>query len=398
MNIQTQYTLKNGENVTIRNAILEDALKIQVLYYRIYRGEYPLTIVTDINELINAIQSANKICMVIEDNSRIIGSVFYLINRYNRIAKSFAAAVHSDYRGNALTEVTMQLVEKEILKKDGICDLVYATTRTFSTAPQKLTQNLGYKKMGIFPNVHKVQYFETHALVALYSEYALKKRKRKPILLPELKPLYDIVKKEVELNEPEIEDYKAPPYNGDLYEFEIIEAREFIKNRFVDDKAKRGISVNFYPFHIPNLMLITPDQSIEVYMFVEKADGYGCIIGGLYPDVNYCKLLRSLTKKCQNIGFKYLEVIVDAYTLEIQRALLNSRFLPSAYFPALRHVNELDNNPFFKPGERVDYVVFSRSFQALDFKNLKLEGLNKEYLRYYYNMWKKLYIDEGLDF
>lgn len=394
--LHVEQLLKDGGTVHIRQAVLEDVVKIQDLYHHIYRGDYPLSVVTDYDELVRTITGDEAVWMVIEDGDRLVGSVIYLIDHRIRIAKAFAAVILPEYRGNDLTEKTMCLVEEAILREDGPCDVVYATTRTYSPAPQKLTAKLGYKRLGIFPNVHKVRSYETHGLAARFAQHAFEMRRKQPVILPELEALYNVVRKDLEFGEALIDNYEQEPYEGPLITFEAVDAPHFVKSRFYRAISTNRISMRFFPFLEPNFLLVSPDQEIEVYLYYEKADGHACIIGGHFPGVDYCKLLRSVTHTGKELGMRYLEILVGAYKPKRQRAVLNARFLPSAFFPAMRYIGEGENYSFYTPGERLDYFVFSRSFEPLDFNNLRLEGINKIYLRYYYVMWKKLFIDETL--
>ena len=46
---------------------------------------------------------------------------------------------------------------------------------------------------------------------------------------------------------------------------------------------------------------------------------------------------------------------------------------------------------FQKEGDsRYDYVVFSRSFEILDFENLSFKGINKKYVDEYIKAWSNI--------
>ena len=47
-------------------------------------------------------------------------------------------------------------------------------------------RRLGFVSLGIFPNVHRTQEYETHGLKALFHPDAFKRRKRVPRLIPEV--------------------------------------------------------------------------------------------------------------------------------------------------------------------------------------------------------------------
>jgi hypothetical protein len=80
------------------------------------------------------------------------------------------------------------------------------------------------------------------------------------------------------------------------------------------------------------------------------------------------------------LGARYLEFIMRADDLENIDAVLTSKFIPSAYFPAMHREEE----------GRYDFVVFSRSFEILNFRDLSLEGINQKFMLQYFNLWKEL--------
>ena len=386
--------LSNGKVATIRRAIKEDAYKIQELYFLVYNGRYPLSLINDIHELNAALTGDDFVWVLIFIEDKLIGSVIYEIDHEQRIAKSFGAVIITEFRGHNLTGIAMKHVQDMILGKDKMCDIIYATTRTESSAPQKLTEKLGYKKLGLFPNVRKVVDYETHCLTAIFDDYAFETRKKPPVILPELKDIYEITRAELKLEHATIEDYIDEDENTDkeLIEFEVISAENYVKRRFKYGIEKKIISMHFFPFQKPNLLLCSKDLTVEIYLYHALEDNHSCIIGGRFEDYDYHLILESVCATAKLLGIRYLELLVGAYKPKTLREVLNARFLPSAYFPALKLVTEEDN-PFLKKGERLDHFVFSRSFEMLDFKDIKLEGIYKKYLKNYFIMWKRLYID-----
>ena len=45
--------------------------------------------------------------------------------------------------------------------------------------------------------------------------------------------------------------------------------------------------------------------------------------------------------------------------------------------------------------QRYDFVIFSRSYEILNFRNIRLEGINREYLNQYLQLWKKKFAGAG---
>ena len=68
--------------------------------------------------------------------------------------------------------------------------------------------------------------------------------------------------------------------------------------------------------------------------------------------------------------------------MNILNKVLKAKFIPCGYLPAFQLEGE----------KRYDYVVFSRSFEILDFNNLELTGENQKYLRNYIGLWEQKFL------
>ncbi|MBI3543773.1 MAG: GNAT family N-acetyltransferase, partial [Deltaproteobacteria bacterium] len=156
----------------VRVATPDDALRIINLYHEIYEGTYPDARMTDFAKLRRVLASDDYVWIVADDGRAIVGSIVYRVDPVNLLAKVFGGAVLPAYRGHKLTEKLMVYGTDRLKRLHRPVEVVYATTRTVLEAPQKLTSNLGYRKLGIFPNVHKTAEYETHALTALFSATA----------------------------------------------------------------------------------------------------------------------------------------------------------------------------------------------------------------------------------
>ncbi len=388
--------LGDGRKVCGRCAQIGDESKIQALYNKIYNNKYPLSIVNDRQQLTAALTGKEFLWVLVLNGDEAVGSVVYQIDHQQRIGKAFAAVVDPAYQGHRLTEMAMGLVEKQILSAEGSCDLIYATTRTVSLAPQKLTEKLGYAKLGIFPNVHRVMKYETHALTAHYGPGTLNKRRTRPQILPELESLYTITKEELGLDEAEIVDADVATCR-DFIVLDVIREEKYVRDRFIEGVAANHIANRFYSFQNPNVLLKAPDGSFEIFLFLEHADGHACIIGGRSGDTDYNIILNSVVASCREMGVRYIEMLIGAYRPLSQRIALSAKFIPSAFFPALRLIKAEDNHSFFSDGERSDYFIFSRSFEGLDFASLRIAGSNRKYLQYYFQMWQKMFIGDVLE-
>ena len=66
------------------------------------------------------------------------------------------------------------------------------------------------------------------------------------------------------------------------------------------------------------------------------------------------------------------------------RDALSARFIPSAYYPAMRWEPDREHGR--------DYLAMSRSMAILDFRGLRLQPAYAEYLQEYFRLWRELYI------
>lgn len=374
-------------DVLIRVAKLADMRRIQMLYAEVYGGSYSIPIVTDKEKMRSAIENDDYYWMVAECEGRIVGSLVYAVDLLYRNSKAFGAVVSQEFRKHDLAFTMMKLVLDDITKNKDLVDLVYATTRTANYAPQKLTESLGFIKLGIFPNSNRLQYNETHCLTGYFTERAMQRRRQTPEIIPEIAPFYEIVRKQIKLEDPKIadvkRDYSDHKIKIPLLNFEAITAPEFVKNRWKKTKSNSFFERTFMPFHEPNLILITPDQGTEVYLTFNQKDKYSVVVGGVTNEGSFAVVLESIAQKMSAMDMAYVEVIIDAYSPEIQRDALDARFIPTAYFPCGKRMEE----------KRYDTIVFSRTFDILDFRNVKIISLYKNFLHEYLKLWRENYIE-----
>ncbi|PIS47323.1 MAG: hypothetical protein COT17_04065 [Elusimicrobia bacterium CG08_land_8_20_14_0_20_51_18] len=384
--MEKTVTVPGKGEITIRPARIQDMRRIQVLYAEIYGASYSVTLITDKEKMRYAIEHDDYYWLVAEFQNRIIGSLVYAIDLKDRISKAFGAVVSQEFRKHDLAYTMMKLVLDDITHTRDLVDLVYATTRTASSAPQRLTESLGFIKLGIFPNTHKVSENETHCLTAYMTEKALKKRRKNPRFIPEIRPFYEIVLKQLKLDKPSIEDYKSP-YSDHKQKiptlaFEMITAPGFVKNRYKSVKREGFFAATFMPFHEPNLIFVTLDGKTEIYLHYNTKDKYSVVMGG-FTDQHMTVVLDSLSQKLNELNMSYVEVIVDAYSPEYQRMAVDARFIPTGYFPCSKRVGN----------RRYDCIVFSRTFEILDFRNVKIISLYRNILKEYLKLWRENYVE-----
>lgn len=379
--------MAGDSSYTIRLALPSDALEISILYQKVYKGQYTLPLMRDVNLLKAFLSAPSTVWVVAEKNRELVCSVIYEIDPQNRLAKTFGGAVAPEHRGAALLEKAMTFGFEALTRSNQTAvEVIYATTRTATKAPQIVTEKLGYRKLGIFPNVHRTDNYETHCLVAYFDGSALKKRFTNFLIHPAVAELFEIVQKECSLPHQEIATPEhlrsptAPLEPFELIPLEILDAPKYTIHKFRDLRETGQLPFSFYPFHEPNVMLTSPDDQIQVYLHLEPADQYCTIVGIRKPPaLSANQLLRNVSKLLRDRGVRYIETIVRADKLATLDHTLSAGFIPSAYFPAFQVQDD----------RRYDYIVLSRTFEILDFSGIELAGLNKKYLLMYFESWKK---------
>ncbi|MBI5623579.1 MAG: GNAT family N-acetyltransferase [Elusimicrobia bacterium] len=387
MNIEpTKVPMKGGGFAVVRKAAQGDAETLRRIYDAVYEGRYTLTIICDPEESRVALDREDIHWLVAEVEDRVVGSVVFSVDEGLKLAKVFGAVVLPEFRGSGLTEAAMRLGIAELVDGRGLAHSVYGTARTVSPAPRKLLKNLGFKDIGIFPNVRKVDNYETHCMSAYFRKGALESRVVPPRLPSCMKPFFSIVRRATGIGDAEWHDTRlepSSPYAGGWIDFELVCAPEFIRRRWKALKAERKLKMQFFPFHEPNLLLAAKDGSAEVYIHYCAADHHAAIIGGheSVPDLTH--LLNSVVMALDAHGARFLELLTSAYHPEVIKKILDARFIPSAYYPGLR----------WSQGRGHDYIVFTKSFVALDFRSIAAEGVFRDYLREYFSLWKTMYIE-----
>ncbi|MBI4425293.1 MAG: GNAT family N-acetyltransferase [Elusimicrobia bacterium] len=383
---RAELELGDGRRVAVGPARPDDVLKIRWLYHRIYGGSYPFSLVYNPAECAKAIESDRYLWLLARDGDQAVGSLIFTFNPAIALGKVFGGVVAEEYQGRDLAARMLAFGVQAVIGTLGAARTVYATTRTVNLGPQRLTEKAGFKKLGIFPNAHRVQRSETHTLGVYFGEGALEGRTRTPRLPLLLKPFFQLVRRETGLPEAEYADLALPAGSSAGTSFEVIQAGQFILRRFQEVKRSGKLALDFFPFHEPNLLLMSPDGRTELFLYRSSKDGH-CVLTGAYSEtLELHRLLDDGAAFLEDMGVRYLEALVDASDAESVNHALGARFLPSAYYPAMRW--DADG----KTGR--DYVVLSRSLAVLDFRGITLQPAYADYLREYFRLWRELHVGQ----
>ncbi len=378
--------------IIIRLAKVEDAMSITLLYQQVYQGHYPNPLMRDTAILSAFLTDTANVWVVAElrASGAIIGSVVFEADAPHRLSRSFGAAVMPEFRGHAILEKSMQYGQEHLIGSGNKADVIYGMTRTSSQAPQVITEKLGYKKLGIFPNIRRTDNFETHCLTALYAPDTLHKRFNQFKIHPSIARLFEIVRVECGMPPQPIatkEDFILDDFNQTI-DLELITAEKYVLHRFRTQEKLNMLQANFYPFHLPNMVISSPCQTVEIFIYTSSSDTYCTIMGVKKPrEYNFTWILDRCTALLRKIGVRYLEVMIRPDKTKIVERVLHARFIPCAYFPAF----QLNN------GLRYDFVIFSRTFEIPDFHNIHLTGKNMTYLEEYLLNLKQYFLEPHLN-
>lgn len=359
-----------GEEYIVARARSRDIKDIQALYDEVYEGKFTLPEIIQRKKMERILKSPDHLWVVAVKDKRICASYIFAFDHEKLIGKLYAAVVHPDFRGKDLM-VIMIKTTKKFLQNEGIyLDTVYATFRTVSLAPRKVLSELGFRSLGIFPNVHRVDEEETHGLQAWFSEDAMEKRKKPPFLLPEMASVYEIVREQMELEEAIICEDES---DREL-KFDKIHHGEIVKRMYRNSKKKGEMIFDFFPLHVPNVCFENKAENTRVYIYVEHKDGHSCITG-IRPGRNHdlVRILKATVHAAASMRMDYIELLVSAYDVRQQKASLDSGFLPCAYYPSFDLVS----------GERIDYIICAYSARDLNFANVRLFETDRKFVDAY---------------
>lgn len=387
-----ELVLQGNKGVVFQPATADDIEAIIDLYIKVYNGKYTLPEVADPEIIAKKVEDPNYFWTLAHLEGRVVGSVIFTIDPVNKIGKSYAAAVLSELRGRDVMRTMVKHSLKLLTERTRTCDVIYATTRTVSFAPQVVLEHLGFLPMGIFPNVRKVESFETHGLEVYFREQSLQYRRPRPQLIPEIIDFYNVARDELELEDEAEEiilDEQDPRKMGASIAFEVDENLDDIRAKYDSYQDKDMMQRVFFPFTEPNLLFTAKDGTADIFVNFNKLDGNGVILGYRFSGKDLRRTLMWFCEEAAKSGMRYIEMLVNAFKPEMQRLALDAKFLPCAYFPSMKMNDD---------GMREDFIIFSRSFEKLDFMNMHLVDTNRRFLDAFMKCWYSLLIRCQPDF
>lgn len=376
-----------GRRLLIREAHAADAAAIQALFNAIYKGKYPLEFGTDVEVLKRELADPETHLWLVardESKNRLVGAMMFAIGARHRMGKAGGGVVHPEYRKFGLASTMLKKGVRWLTETAKLVDVLYGTSRTVSEAPSRMVAEAGFHKMGFFPNAVQIEVLEHLNLDVYLTKRALEQRRQKPYLFAPFEDIYRIARRQLKLERAEIVTQREPlKLSSRKMPFAVIQDEKKAAEKFRLYSEQKRISNSFFPFHSPNWLLSAEDGGSDVFVWYGGVGKQASILGFRTDQVHVHDLLDSVAVALQNTGAAYVELLVDAYDYVTQQEAWTAKYIPSAYFPAMRLAHD---------GLRDDYFVVSRTFQILDFTSSWVMPENFPYLEAYMRSYDELYI------
>jgi GNAT superfamily N-acetyltransferase len=365
-------------------ARVDDIDELLQLYFAVYGPHYPLPVGSDRAASHRAISSQEEyLWLVTRDTARstIVGSCVFEMEKISKIGKVSGLVVHPEYRTR---NIARQMVNDGVAKLfSSAFDInsIYATTRTVSVAPQLAFLRNSFLPLGIFPNAHKIERYETLTLLARYKPGVFDRRSRVEEIPEKISPITTVMKEELKLPF----DARRVPQRmvgrgGDIA-FEFIFAAEYVRRKWLatfEDPYDR-----FYPFHTPNLLISSVDGSIELYAYFNSKDHYCTLISANTPMKELEGRMGRVFEQLKEFGVSYVETLIGLRYTESIQSLLSMQFLPSAIYPAMEE----------RDGKLHDFILLSRTMEPLNFSGMAIDSAFKPYVDQYVELWKQMLLE-----
>lgn len=378
--------MNTEHSIRIRHAVLADREELLALYLTVYGDDYPLELGTNKQLMTRLLEDGERafwFVAEVEGRSGIVASCVVELEPEFRIGKVTGAAVHPQCNGMGLAKKLIGHAVKDVMERAPSINTLYATTRTVSLASQKMLLSNGFKPLGIFPNARKIKSYETLTLMGLFREGVLEKRAPVEKIPPSLVELYLQTNRSIGDEKPVelVEDCPAFSTKTEHEEskWEFIQAAEFVEKRF-NEVFKDDRESTFYPFHRPNLLISNTTLGVELFASFSRKDHYCVLISANCPITTINGHFKKLAFAFKEIGIYYLETLVRLDYFNAICFLGANRFLPSAYYPAMREVD----------GVAHDYVLMTRTMVPLDFSESQLAPQFTPFVREYVRQWVEL--------
>ena len=376
-----------GRIVTVREARPGDAPAILDLFARIYKGKYPLDFGTDPVVLRAEIADPARSLWLVasaDGSPAPVAAMQFLIDPDNRMGKAGGGVVVPERRRSGLGTTMLKRGIRFLTRESRVADVVYGTSRTVSEGPSRMVAEAGFRRLGLFPNAVHIEQLEHLNLDVYLTERALSRRRRTPYLYGPFAPIYAVARRQLGLERAHVVTERDPlSLSRSRVELRYDADPRRAAELFARFRAQRRIANSFFPFHSPNAVLSALDGGADVFLWNGGVGKQTMILGFRSDYATAHDLLDAVALAVQRSGAAYVEMLVDAYDYILQQEAYTAKYIPSAYFPAMRLAGD---------GQRDDYFVVSRTFQIVDFSGAYVARESLPYLKSYMRSYQDLYI------
>lgn len=359
--------------IRVRPAEEADVPQIRALFVEVYGRDYPHAEVFDEHWLKRAIFSDDVIMLVAQDqeSGTIAGTASVLCDfgAHSDLVGEFGRlAVHPDYRR---MHVGMLLMEQRIRAVEDRLHLGLVLARVVHPYAQQISLANGFVPVGFLPLLHQFAHRESLALLAHFFGDALTLRKNNPRVIPEVVPLAQHVMETMSLPSDVIVDEDAGSYAGDaglhLEELQVQACHSLlrIERGRVHHREIFGpmrLEYGFFRLRARHATYVLAKDGGRVVGAVgftlDPAEGIARVFELIaFADQTIRVLLSELERTCrEERGVQYIEIDVSAHAPRMQRTLMELKFMPVAYIPAM----------VFHEVERIDIVKMVRLMRLQD--------------------------------
>ncbi|MHA1298588.1 MAG: GNAT family N-acetyltransferase [Candidatus Helarchaeota archaeon] len=365
--------LKITPEYNIRDLKSEDAEEIVKLFNVIYNGDYPLPEYLDVNWIKAQVGNPNLIFKVFEnENQNFLGCGVLDFDPLRGTLCGCRTVIYPEYQGNGIFSGAVMDTARQILKELGEkVKIFYGTSRMVpgQSSMQRILEKSGFKPVAFLLDMDTgVGDRESEMYQAMIFSHAFKKRRKNPVIIPEIEKIICAVKR----NFRHIKDYEIKRINK------------------IPNNGSKVVLFETKHKYYTNLTLKCCDNYIKVEINLKSKSAsvtkYHC-----EEKKGFLSLLLNLTKELKRRGIKYLEAYVNAYEPHHQKAFYQASFKIVGYIPSLDTIGKIFEDRvvmIWIPGE---IMTRSLEFTPISWRFVK-NFLNDLGLKGTYNLTPKGHI------
>ena len=375
---------RKGADLRVREAEERDVPAIADLFRVVYGDDYPYENFLGPDGLKRAIYGDNVLMLVAEDSEteQVLGtgSVVFDIGAHSDLIGEFGRrVVHPDGRGRGVGSAIMgrrcALIENRL--HAGVVE-----NRTVHPFSQRISHAHGFAAVGFLPMKHLFRRRESVALFCRHFGNALALRRNHPRIVPEVHSLAHLALSHCGLpRDVVVDEQAAPSPMGEGYQLEELTASG-LPTLLRIERGRIGSREVFGPMRLQYGFFKLTARRARYLVAREPtagADGpVAAALGYIYDEVERAVrvfelivrddeaapfLFAELLRRCEGEHpADYIEVDVSAHAPRLQRTLVQLRFVPAAYVPAMA----------FHEVERLDVIKFVHLTMAPDIGDVQL--------------------------